>query len=222
MNLSSMNLSGATQALRERPACAIGGAALLALGAVARRSPLLRGLSTAAGGALLYRAFRDVGTSRGGAHAAKHPHVVSQSVEIDAGRDTTYRYWRDLSNLPHVMQHLESVEEFSALRSRWRARGPAGVPVEWESEIIDDDPGKSISWRTVSGPIPHSGVVRFDDITPEWGTRVTVEMRYTKPVGAAADLLAHFGGESPEQKLASDLQRLKSLLEQKQPVTNVG
>ncbi|MEK8105092.1 hypothetical protein NKG94_07455 [Micromonospora sp. M12] len=49
------------------------------------------------------------------------------------------------------MAHLESVRADDLRRSHWIARGPAGHRVEWDAEIIDDQPNKSITWRSLPG-----------------------------------------------------------------------
>jgi len=45
-----------------------------------------------------------------------------------------YAFWRDLENLPTFMAHLESVTTLPNGRSKWVARGPLGIWVEWEAE----------------------------------------------------------------------------------------
>ena len=47
-------------------------------------------------------------------------------------------------------------------RSRWRAKAPAGMRVEWEAETVRDDENEWIAWRSLEGSdVQNSGSVRF-------------------------------------------------------------
>lgn len=198
-----------------RAGCAIGGAALLAWGLLARGKPMARGLSSLAGAGLLYHAWTGripFAQSVATAGTTFEPLLVSDSVRVNTGRDTTYRYWRNLYNLASFMTRVESVEELNERRSRWQVRTADGQSVAFISEIVDDDPGKAIYWRTVDSPIQHEGVVRFQDCAPEWGTIVSVEMRYMLPTGARGELARQALGD-PQRDLSEDLQRFKQTIE---------
>jgi uncharacterized membrane protein len=216
MDSTALHASHAdTAPLKNRSACAFGGAALLGWAALAHRGALVRSLSSAAGLGLLYHAWTGRNPLAGmlGERAAGPAISVSDSVKVAVGRDATYRFWRNLKNMPMFMARVESVEEFDMLRSRWRVHTPAGAAIEWTSEITDDNPGKWIAWRRVDGPLRHAGIVRFVDIDPEWGTEVSVEMQYSPPGGALGERAMHVLGVDPQQELREDLQRLKQCLE---------
>lgn len=139
---------------------------------------------------------------------------VLRSITVGVPRNEAYALWRHFSNLPQFMEGIESVELLSDGRSRWLARGPAGTSIEWESEIVEDEPGRLIRWRSVEGStVHHSGSVRFEDTPRGEGTVVTVEMRYAPPGGKiAAGLLKMFRKE-PGQQVGDDLRRFKQVLE---------
>ena len=65
---------------------------------------------------------------------------VKRAITVGAPRDEVYRFWRDFANLPRFMQHLESVQVLDDRRSHWKAKAPAGTSVEWDAEVIDDQP----------------------------------------------------------------------------------
>jgi len=140
-------------------------------------------------------------------------HVV-KSITVNRPREDVYRFWRDLSNLPTFMAHLESVEVSNG-RSTWRAKAPAGQTVSWQAEIIQDRPAECISWRSVEGStiVPSRGVVRFIEAPGNRGTEVQVDLRYDPPGGALGAAFAKLFGEEPGQQIASDLRRLKQVLE---------
>ncbi len=144
--------------------------------------------------------------ARGGVH-------VTRALTINRPRDEVYRFWRDFQNLPRFMEHLESVSVLGPTRSHWKAKAPAGASVEWDAEIVDDQPGELIAWRSLpEGDVPNLGSVRFLD-APGGGTELRVELRYDPPGGKLGSLIAKLFGEEPGLTLASDLRRLKQVIE---------
>lgn len=215
MTIASTLSGRASDMAQNRAGCALSGAALLAWGLISNRSGLARGASSVAGASLLYHAWTGRNPAASllnavSASQATEPLVVSDSVRVDTGRDGTYRYWRHLPNLQPVMA-VEAIDQLDTRRSRWRVRTESGKTVEFISEITDDDPGKSISWRSVDSPVPHEGVVYFNDVPDEWGTEVSVEMRYMLPRGLRGEIAKRALGD-PQQMLTDNLQRLKRVL----------
>lgn len=138
---------------------------------------------------------------------------VTKSITIGRPRDEVYRFWRDFTNLPVFMAHLESVEILDG-RSRWRAKAPAGMKVEWDAEILQDEPGEIIRWRSLAGAeVPNQGTVKFVDAPGGRGTIVRVELVYDPPAGILGAAVAKLFGEEPEQQIEGDLRRLKQVLE---------
>lgn len=148
---------------------------------------------------------------------------VSKTFTINRSREEVYGFWRQLDNLPRFMRHLESVELVGNQRSRWIARGPGGLKVAWESEIIEDAPNRSISWRSLPGSqIENRGTVRFDRAPGNRGTELRVLLEYAPPGGRAANMLVKMIGHSPERVIQEDLRRLKQLLETGEIPTSSG
>jgi uncharacterized membrane protein len=148
---------------------------------------------------------------------------VSKTFTINRSREEVYGFWRQLDNLPRFMTHLESVELLGNRRSRWVARGPGGVKVAWEAEMIEDEPNRSISWRSLPGSqIENRGTVRFDRAPGNRGTELRVLLEYAPPGGRAAHMLVKVIGQSPELVIQEDLRRLKQLLETGETATSSG
>jgi len=128
--------------------------------------------------------------------------------------DEVYKFWRDFQNLPRFMRHLESVDDMGGGRSRWRAKGPAGMEVEWEATIIADEPGKVITWRSLEGSdVDNAGAVRFEAAPGGRGTIVKVNIEYNPMGGALGAAVAKLFGEEPEQQMDDDLRRFKQVME---------
>lgn len=139
---------------------------------------------------------------------------VEHSVTINKSPQELYRYWRDFNNLPKLMDHLESVTVQDEKRSHWMAKAPAGYKVEWDAEIINDEPDKLIAWRSLAdASVSNSGSVRFVAAPGDRGTEVHVVLDYIPPAGRVGWLIAKLFGEEPKQQVQEDLRRFKQFME---------
>src|SRR6187401_888574 len=105
---------------------------------------------------------------------------VSKSVTVKRPREEVYRFWRNLENLPRFMSHVEAVSS-AGDRSHWIVKAPGGT-VEWDAEIVEEQPGERLTWRSLQGSdVHHQGSVRFRDAPADRGTEVDVELQYDAP-----------------------------------------
>jgi uncharacterized membrane protein len=139
---------------------------------------------------------------------------VVRSITIGRPRTEVYTMWRQFTNFRRFMENIHSIEDLGNGRSKWVAAGPAGMRVEWESEIVADRPDEMIQWRSVEGSLVyHAGTVRFKDAPRGEGTVVTVEMRYAPPGGTIAAAMLKLLRKEPGQQIGDDLRRLKQVME---------
>jgi uncharacterized membrane protein len=139
--------------------------------------------------------------------------TVKKSITIQQSPDYLYRFWRNFENLPHFMNHIESVKSLDEKRSHWVMKAPLGTQVEWDAEILNDEQPKNIVWRSLPGAdVDSVGSVAFNDANGS-GTEVKVTMEYHPPGGAIGATVAKIFGENPEQQLEEDLNRFKELME---------
>ena len=139
---------------------------------------------------------------------------VQRSVTVEQPLDEVFAFWRDFTNFPRFMEHLISVEMLDAKRSRWRATGPAGSSVEWESELVEERDGELLAWRSVgTSELYNAGTVRFRARPGGAGTVVTVEMDYAPPGGKIGAAVLKLFRKEPGQQIADDLRRFKQVLE---------
>jgi uncharacterized membrane protein len=139
---------------------------------------------------------------------------VKKSVLINRSPQEVYQFWRDLSNLPKFMSHIESVQIIDERRSHWRAKAPGKVTLEWDAEIIDDRPNELLAWRSLENSrIQNSGTVHFDHAPSGRGTYLTVEMRYVPPGGAIAAGIAKLFGGDPGMEITRSLHAFKQVME---------
>ncbi|CAN5317628.1 SRPBCC family protein [soil metagenome] len=212
----------------ERVASGVAGAGLVAFGLKQKSWP---GLALAAlGGCFLYRSTTgncklyskmgiNTAKSSGGEGASSIAHTLHDGIHVEnavtIGRpvDEVYAFWRNFENLPRFMKHLKSVTQIDDRRSHWVAKGPAGMSVEWDAEIINERENELISYTSIEGSdVDNAGVIRFKDLGDR-GTEIHVTLRYSPPAGRLGALVAKIFGENPEHQIAEDLRVLQSVLE---------
>ncbi len=219
MNMNSSRVigtrSGNSRKQSIQPWAAILGGSALAVYGLSRKS--LSGAALAAVGA-----FGAVAAIR---RRAMYPTTihVQKTFTIDRPAEELYNYWHHFENLPRFMKHLKSVTLKDERHSHWVAQGPAGIPVEWDAELLDDRPGEYLVWRSLPGAaISNRGSVEFRPATNGSGTEVTVALTYHNPVGKVGAAFAKMLGREPEQQVREDLRRFKSLMETGEIPTVVG
>lgn len=140
---------------------------------------------------------------------------VRHGVTIDRPREELYAIWRDFATLPQFMTHLERVDVMTPIVSHWVTKGPAGVSVEWDAEIVDEREGEWIAWRAIEpAQVPNNGTVMFRD-APAGGTEVFVTLEAQPPAGRLGELVARMFGRSPERQVRMALERFKQMTEQR-------
>jgi len=207
----------------------LAGAAIATMAIVARQRPTARFWLAMAATPIAYRALTgrwpsplaglverrsDTRAALGGSRGIR----VHEAIRLERPVSEVYEYWRKLEHLPRFMQHLDRVVENSDLRSHWVARGPAGLEVTWDAEIINDIPDRLIAWRSLPGSdVTTAGSVNFDSVRAGQSTQVTVKLQYDPPAGRLGAAVARLFGREPSQTIREDLHRLKYLLEAGDP-----
>jgi uncharacterized membrane protein len=141
--------------------------------------------------------------------------VVGRTVTIARPREELFAYWRDFANLSTFMENIVSVQPTGDNgRAVWTILAPAGRTVEVETEIVSEEPGELIAWRSVEGSqIDTEGRVTFTDAPGERGTRVGVRIAYKPPAGELGRLVAKLFMREPAVQARHDLKRFKMLME---------
>lgn len=139
---------------------------------------------------------------------------IRQSVLIRKDRETVYQYWRNLNNLPKIMNHVKKVEEIDDVTSRWHAEF-GGLKVKWDAEIVYDEENWRISWTSdPESEIHNSGKVEFVD-TGDGQTLLHVLISYKPRIGGDAGLnFAKVLNPLFEQKVREDIMKWKDAMEQ--------
>src|SRR5918994_5480976 len=139
---------------------------------------------------------------------------VRKAITIGRPAEELYRFWRDFSNLPRFMRHLEDVQVMDERRSHWKAKAPLGRTVEWDAEVTEDRPNERLAWRSLEGAdVPNHGSVTFEPAPGGRGTTVKVDLRYEPPGGVIGATVAKLFGREPGQQVQEDLRAFKQLME---------
>jgi uncharacterized membrane protein len=139
---------------------------------------------------------------------------IAYTFTVNRSRLDVYGFWRRLENLPLFMSHLENVTVIDGSRSHWEAKIPGNLGnISWEAEIIKDDPGYFISWRSLEdSTIQNAGKVEFED-APGGGTIVKVIISYLPPAGGFGTGIAKLLNPIFEKIVREDVLNFKDYIE---------
>jgi uncharacterized membrane protein len=234
-----MNTNQTNQNIGNKERCASGivGGTLLLLSAFRMKSSALKILAGITGAGLLYRGIRGnsalydaLGISKttrqlppNAVVEHKQGKKIETAVTINKSPEELFAFWRDFTNLPKIMKHVESVELKDEHVSHWRLKLPAGKFIDWDAEIYNEIPNELIAWRTLQGSeVNHAGSVSFKPAKNRFGTEVRVEVNYALGTGKLGSVLTKMLSEVPEFQLQEDLRRFKQLMETGEVPTTEG
>lgn len=147
-----------------------------------------------------------------GLSAGRRAVDIQKTLHIAAPLERVFEFWSNYQNFPYFMSHVDEVRDLGDDRSHWVARGPAGLPVEWDALLTEYVPNEVLAWKSIAGSaLKHAGRVRF---TPDGtGTRVHIKMSYNPPAGVLGHALASLLGQDLKSLMDKDLLSVKTLLE---------
>ena len=133
--------------------------------------------------------------------------VVQKTINVDAPLEDVFGFWTDYQNFPRFMRNVREVQ-VNDDRSHWVVAGPAGVPVQWNAQLVELLPNQLIKWRSTNdSSVKHEGWVRFEQ-NGHGGSRITIRLCYVPPGGAFGHAVAALFGADPECEMDSDLLRM--------------
>jgi uncharacterized membrane protein len=206
----------------ERMVSAVAGGALVTWGLMQRS---LGGLAlVAAGGVLAWRAlsghcglYRAMGIDTHANDIITRGNLgikIDRSIDVNRPPERVYAFWRQLENLPRILSNVESVRTVNDTRSHWTVKTVAGATVEWDADIINDNPNELIAWRSIPGAsVMHAGSVRFERIHDGRGTRIHVSLQYDPPGGEIGHAVASLLSADAGTQVAQDLKNFQQALE---------
>ncbi|HEV7839384.1 MAG TPA: SRPBCC family protein, partial [Gemmatimonadaceae bacterium] len=139
---------------------------------------------------------------------------VIATVTVNKPVEEVYRFWKNPENFSRFMDQIESVRITSGGRARWKVKAPAGLMVEWDTDLVTDTPNEMISWRSLAGAeIENKGTVRFRKASGDRGTEVELEVDFKPKGGPVGEKIAKIFLALPKTQVMNDLRRFKQIIE---------
>ena len=133
--------------------------------------------------------------------------TVEKSIIVDVPVSTAYNQWTQFEEFPEFMEGVEEVRQEGDTRLFWHAE-IGGKDVQWEAEILEQEPDERISWRSTTG-VHNAGTVRFEP-TGEGATEVFLRLEY-EPEGFFESVGSALG--FVDRRIEGDLERFKEFIE---------
>lgn len=202
----------------QRLASIVGG--ILLIGSALNKNSSRRFLKAATGCYLAYKGFagrRSFGEMYHSIEkvAAGRTLNIRVSMVVNKPREEVYIMWRNLSNLPLFMKHLERVEEQDELYSNWVMEIPGRMgTLQWHAEIVKERPGEMIAWQSLPGSsIDNAGKIGFRDSLGGQGTTVDVILTYHAPLGSAGEKIARLFTPVFKRMVEEEIRGFKDFVE---------
>jgi uncharacterized membrane protein len=135
---------------------------------------------------------------------------VRTNMLVQADPRELYSLWRSVERAPEWQEQIVSVNVKGPTLSHWVMKSGDST-IEWDSEVLADEPGERIAWRSVGGDSENAGEVIFEEAPGGRGTIVTVLQEFR--MGKLASAWETFVGRNPKQAVIENLRHFKSLAE---------
>lgn len=141
---------------------------------------------------------------------------IEKSIRIRAPVGDVYRLLRDFTNLPNLVDYVEDVIPLSpdGQLSHWIVRTPTGAAAEFDAEIAEQEPNRSIGWRSLKGDIGLSGNITLAELEDETLVHVILQW-YGIPFEVPGEATSP-DFQDPNKLLAEALRRFKHAAEGEQ------
>ena len=135
---------------------------------------------------------------------------VRTTALVKANAQALYAIWRNVESAPLWQEQITRVVATGPKTSHWIMESE-GKTIEWDSEVMADEPGVRITWRSIGGDSNNAGEVIFEEALGGRGTMVTVlqEFRMGKLTTAWETLV----GRNPKQAVIENLRHFKAFAE---------
>jgi uncharacterized membrane protein len=135
---------------------------------------------------------------------------VRTSALIQSSPQELYDIWRDVEFIPTWQEEIVSVVATGEKTSHWVMKS-GDRTIEWDSEVLADEPGKRIAWRSIGGESENAGEVVFEPAPGGRGTVATVLQEFR--MGKLASTWETFVGRNPKQAVIENLRHFKAFAE---------
>ncbi len=139
---------------------------------------------------------------------------VETNVTIGRSAEELFTLWQDPQTLPQVMGHFATVTTQADGRAHWTVNGPVKTSLQWDSQIVQEEPGRLLRWYSTRGAkVPNGGSITFSPATGGRGTVATLQIDFDPPGGSFGKGAAKVLGIVPQVLADKALRRFKALAE---------
>jgi uncharacterized membrane protein len=135
---------------------------------------------------------------------------IRATVLVQRGAEDLYALWRQVESAIEWRGHVSGVRQIDVNVYRWTMRN-GDETAEWDTEIMADEPGKRIAWRTISGDLEEAGEVIFEPAIGGRGTIASVLQEYR--MGKLESFWRTLTERNPKQGVLESLRRFKAMAE---------
>ena len=135
---------------------------------------------------------------------------IRTSSRVEAEAEDLYAIWRDVEAAPLWQEQITRVTTTGKATSHWVMQS-GDKTIEWDSEVLADEPGHRIAWRSIGGESDNAGEVIFEVAPGGRGTMVTVLQEFR--MGKLASAWETFVGRNPKQAVIENLRHFKAFAE---------
>ena len=142
-----------------------------------------------------------------------HAHSI-QTIHADP--EDLYKLWSDVSLIPRWQEHVVSCTPISEGLSHWVMGDPEdadGKRIEFDSQIVENEPGKKLAWKSITEGVEQAGSVSFSKHPAGRGSIVLLQQVFKVPGGKLGNAAAAVVERSPTQTVIEDLRHFKELAE---------
>lgn len=121
-----------------------------------------------------------------------------------------YELWRNYNAIPMWQEQIREVRVTGPKISHW-VMEVDGKSIEWDEELMQDEPGKRIAWRTIEGDSYNAGEVIFEEAPGGRGTMITYLQEFGQ--GKMKTALDTVRNRNPKQSAIENLRHFKAFME---------
>ncbi len=200
------------------------------LGALALKRRDLSGILLGGLGAgLLYGGARANGLLDGGwlrrLLKTRNRHLVSLEYQmiVDRAPDEVYQFWRNPELTAVYLPRIRDVQTVNSTTTWWQLKLTDALRVEWTAELIEDQPGELLVWRTrAPSDLYQEGWIAFEPRRDGQSTLLRFKLSTLAPAGRLGAALMEWLEELPVRYLSEDMERFRSVIENRSSRTEAS
>lgn len=135
---------------------------------------------------------------------------VRTSTLIQATPEDCYELWRNHAAAPLWQEQIKEVRVTGDKTSHW-VMEVNGSTIEWDAEVMADEPGRRIAWRSTGGDSQNAGEVVFEKAAGGRGTYVMVLQEFGQ--GKGKTMTDTIVNRNPKQSVIENLRHFKAFVE---------